>query len=34
MANPSAMRQQAAHTTNHYLLITQQEPYKKAYLLM
>ena len=28
MANTSAIRQQAAHTTYH-LLATQQEPYKK-----
>ena len=33
MANTSTIRQQAAHTTYH-LPAAQQEPYKKAYVLL
>ncbi|MCB4762471.1 MAG: hypothetical protein LGB78_00925 [Sulfurovum sp.] len=34
MANTGATWQQAAHTTSCHILTAQQEPYKKASLLM
>ena len=34
MANTSIIWQQAAHTTNCYLLAAQQEPYKNVKLLV
>ena len=34
MANSSIIRQQAAYTASHHLLVTQQEPYKTTYLFM